>query len=72
MERTINMKLEERLEGAIGERGKFTGYTLNKKGLETKNVFLIKLLINVLYIFSIFYKSMIQYFRYILILEKIK
>ena len=27
MERTINMKLEERLEGAIGERGKFTGYT---------------------------------------------
>ena len=36
MERTINMKLEERLEGAIGERGKFTGYTLNKKGLETK------------------------------------
>ena len=36
MERTINMKLEERLEGAIGERGKFTGYTLNKKGLGLK------------------------------------
>ncbi len=33
MERTINMKLEERLEGAIGERGKFTGYLPNgKKG----------------------------------------
>ena len=38
MERTINMKLEERLEGAIGERGKFTGYTLNKKGLENGKV----------------------------------
>lgn len=31
------MKLEERLEGAIGERGRFTGYSTNKNGKETKD-----------------------------------
>ena len=30
----IMMKLEERLEGEIGGRGRFTGYTINKKGEE--------------------------------------
>tara|TARA_R110002110_G_scaffold9580_4_gene47109 strand:- start:1644 stop:4103 length:2460 start_codon:yes stop_codon:yes gene_type:complete len=33
----IMMKLEERLEGEIGGRGRFTGYTINKKGEEKKD-----------------------------------
>ncbi len=31
------LKLEERLDGAIGERGRFTGYTINKKGEPKKD-----------------------------------
>ena len=31
------LKLEERLDGAIGERGRFTGYTINKKGEKKKD-----------------------------------
>ena len=31
------LKLEQRQEGAIGESGRFTGYTINKKGEKKKD-----------------------------------
>ena len=31
------LKLEQRHEGAIGESGRFTGYTINKKGEKNKD-----------------------------------
>lgn len=46
----FTLKLEDRLEGAIGERGKFTGYLPNgKKGqLTNTNILTLKIILPVL------------------------